>query len=299
MSQTVCNRFVRGQGRLVPAAYPALVSVAVEPRLAVIPRVGWIREYSELLRTMLRRELRMKYKASALGILWSYLYPLAMVAVYTLVFSYLWRAVDIPHYPLFILSGLAVWTFFQAATQLAAGSIVANANLIRSVRFPREIIPTSVVLSQALASLVMFAVVVPTALILVPAVGLSMLLAVPMFLAFLCLALGVGWLVATATVFFRDVEHLVAVLFLPWFFLTPILYSLDTLPRAEGHPLVIHLLRYGNPVTPYIEGIRGVLVQGHVPGLSLLVYIFVVGPLVAAIGLGVIQRFEGRFAVEV
>jgi hypothetical protein len=103
----------------------------------------------------------------------------------------------------------------------------------------------------------MFAVVVPTALILVPAVGLSMILAVPMFLAFLCLALGVGWLVSTATVFFRDVEHLVAVLFLPWFFLTPILYSLDTLPRAEGHPLIIHLLRYGNPVTPYIEGIRG------------------------------------------
>ena len=283
----------------MPAAYPALVSVAVEPRLAVIPRLGWIREYSELLRTMLRRELRMKYKASTLGILWSYLYPLAMVAVYTLVFSYLWRAVDIPHYPLFILSGLAVWTFFQAATQLAAGSIVANANLIRSVRFPREIIPTSVVLSQALASLVMFAVVVPTALILVPAVGFSMILAVPMFLAFLCLALGVGWLVSTATVFFRDVEHLVAVLFLPWFFLTPILYSLDTLPRAAGHPLIIHLLRYGNPVTPYIEGIRGVLVQGQVPGLSLLVYIFVVGPLVATIGLGVIQHFEGRFAVEV
>ncbi len=283
----------------MPAAYPASVSVAVEPRLVVLPRVGWIREYSELLRTMLRRELRMKYKASALGILWSYLYPLAMVAVYTLVFSYLWRAVDIPHYPLFILSGLAVWTFFQAATQLAAGSIVANANLIRSVRFPREIIPTSVVLSQALASLVMFAVVVPAALILVPAVGFSMLLAVPMFLAFLCLALGVGWLVSTATVFFRDVEHLVGVLFLPWFFLTPILYSLDTLPRAESHPLLVHLLRYGNPVTPYIEGIRGVLVQGNVPGLPMLVYIFVVGPLVAAIGLSVIQRFEGRFAVEV
>jgi ABC-2 type transport system permease protein len=248
---------------------------------------------------MLRRELRVKYKASALGILWSYLYPLAMVAVYTLVFSFLWRAVNVPHYPLFILSGLAVWTFFQAATQLAAGSIVANSNLIRSVRFPREIIPTSVVLAQAVASLVMFAVVVPTALVLVPAVGLSMLLAIPMFLGFLCLALGVGWLVSTATVFFRDVEHLVGVLFLPWFFLTPILYSLNSLPRAAGHPLVIHLLRYGNPVTPYVEGIRGVLVQGEIPGFSLLVYIFAVGPLVAAIGLRVIQRYEGRFAAEI
>jgi len=120
-----------------------------------------------------------------------------------------------------------------------------------------------------------------------------------MFAAFILLALGIGWLVATATVFFRDVEHLVAVLFLPWFFLTPILYALDTLPRASAHHWLIELLRYGNPVTPYVEGIRGVLVQGNIPGASLLVYIFVVGPLVAAIGLWVIQRFEGRFAVEV
>jgi lipopolysaccharide transport system permease protein len=275
------------------------VSANAQTRTLELPRIGWIREYSELLRTMLRRELRAKYKASALGILWSYLYPLAMVAVYTLVFSFLWRAVDIPHYPLFILSGLAVWTFFQSATQLAGSSIIFNANLIRSVRFPREIIPASVVLAQAVASLVMFAVLVPAALILVPAVGFSMLLAIPMFLAFLCLALGVGWLVATATVFFRDVEHLVGVLFLPWFFLTPILYSLDKLPKASDHPVVIHLMRYLNPVTPYVEGMRGVLVQGHIAGTSLLVYIFVVGPLVALVGLWVIQRFEGRFAVEV
>jgi ABC-2 type transport system permease protein len=275
------------------------VSAIAELRPARLPRVGWIREYSELLRTMLRRELRVKYKGSALGILWSYLYPLAMAAVYTLVFSILWRAVNVPHYPLFVLSGLAVWSFFQAATQLAANSIVANAHLIRSVRFPREVIPTSVVLAQAVASLVMFAVLIPAALILIPGVGLSMLLAVPMFLSFVCLALGVGWLVATATVFFRDVEHLVAVLLLPWFFLTPVLYSLDTLPRAAGHGWLIHLLRYGNPVTPYIEGIRGVLVQGQVAGFSLLIYVFLAGPLVAAFGLWVIQRFEGRFAVEV
>jgi homopolymeric O-antigen transport system permease protein len=275
------------------------VSATAEQRALQLPSVGWIREYSELLRTMLRRELRAKYKASALGILWSYLYPLAMVAVYTLVFSFLWHAVDIPHYPLFILSGLAVWTFFQSATQLSAASIVANGNLIRSVRFPREVIPTSVVLAQAVASLVMFGVLVPAALILVPAVGISMVLAIPMFLAFLCLALGIGWLVSTATVFFRDVEHLVGVLFLPWFFLTPILYSLDKLPKADEHPLVIHLMRYANPVTPYVEGIRGVLVQGHVAGPSLLIYMFLVGPAVAVVGLWVIQRYEGRFAVEV
>jgi ABC-type polysaccharide/polyol phosphate export permease len=223
-----------------------------------------------------------------------------MVGVYTLVFSVLWHAVrGVPHYPLFVLVGVAVWTFFQAAVQLASSSVVANAHLIRNVRFPREIIPASVVLAQAVASLVMFAVIVPIALIVVPGAARTALLTVPIFVALVLLTLGIGWLAATATVFFRDVEHLLAVLFLPWFFLTPVLYSLDTLPRAAKHPWLIDLLRYGNPVTPYIESFRGALIQGRVAGPSLLVYVFVVGPVIALIGLWTVQRYEDRFAVEV
>ena len=276
------------------------MSAKVETRALALPELGWIRGYAELLRTMLRRELRVKYKGSALGILWSYLYPLAMVGVYTLVFSVLWHAVKgVDHYPLFVLVGIAVWTFFQAAVQLAASSVVANAHLIRNVRFPREVIPASVVLAQAVASLVMFAVIVPVSLIVVPESAKTAALAIPIFGALMLLTLGLGWLAATATVFFRDVEHLLAVLFLPWFFLTPVLYSLDTLPRAANHPWLIHLLRYGNPVTPYIEAFRGALVQGQVAGLSLLIYVFVVGPVVAVVGLWVLQRYEDRFAVEV
>jgi ABC-type polysaccharide/polyol phosphate export permease len=289
------------QSRLSPGrAYPADVDVTLQPTPRGWPRFGWIREYSELLLTLLRRELRVKYKGSSLGILWSYLYPLAMVGVYTLVFSVLWHAVNgIPHYPLFVLVGIAVWTFFQAALQLASASIVANGHLIRNVRFPREVIPAAVVLSQAVASVVMFAVLIPVSLVIVPDSVRTAALTVPIFGAFLLLTLGLGWLVATATVFFRDVEHLLAVLFLPWFFLTPVLYSLDTLPRAANHPWLIHLLRYGNPVTPYIEAFRGALVQGQVAGPSLLIYVFVAGPVAALLGLWCIQRYEDRFAIEI
>jgi homopolymeric O-antigen transport system permease protein len=276
------------------------VSANVESRAIALPNFVWIRDYSELLLTILRRELRVKYKGSSLGILWSYAYPLAMVGVYTLVFSVLWHAVKgVPHYPLFVLVGVAVWTFFQAAIQLASSSVITNAHLIRNVRFPREVIPASVVLAQAVSSLVMFAVLVPVALIVVPESARTALLTVPIFVALVLLTLGIGWLAATATVFFRDVEHLLAVLFLPWFFLTPVLYSLDTLPRAANHPWLIHLLRYGNPVTPYIEAFRGALIQGQVAGASLLVYVFVVGPVIALIGLWTVQRYEDRFAVEI
>jgi ABC-type polysaccharide/polyol phosphate export permease len=111
-------------------------------------------------------------------------------------------------------------------------------------------------------------------------------------------ALGFALLFSVANVFFRDVEHLLGVIFLPWFFLTPILYSLEQLPAASAHRAVIELMRYGNPVTPYVEGMRSVVLFGVVPGATLLLYIFLVGPALALTGLYVLQRYEDRLAVE-
>jgi lipopolysaccharide transport system permease protein len=241
----------------------------------------------------------MRYKGSALGIAWSLVYPLAMMGVYTLVFSVLWgSAKNIPHYPLFVLSGLVVWGFFQAAVQVGTGSLLGNADLIKKVWFPRELIPAAAVLAQTTAAVVMLVILIPADVIVVPGTAKTMALALPIMAALICLALGFAWTLSIVNVFFRDVEHLLAVLFLPWFFLTPVLYGLAQLPTAAHHAWLIHLLRYGNPVTPYVEGVRATLLEATVPGASLLVYIFVVGPALALIGLWVVQRFEDRLAVE-
>ena len=272
--------------------------VAVPSRRALPTPFAWVTSYRELVSTLLRRELRAKYKGSAFGILWSYLHPLLMMGVYTLVFSVLWRAVEIEHYPLFVLSGLAVWAFFQGAVQAGTGSLVANAHIIKKVWFPREVIPVAVVLAQAVSAAVMFAVVIPVDLIVVPETARTMLLAVPIFAGLLCLTLGLAWALATANVFFRDVEHLVSVLFLPWFFLTPVFYSLEQLPGAVSHPFLIDLLRYGNPVTPYVEGIRSAILEADVPSTGILAYTLIVGPVAALFGLWLTQRYEDRFAVE-
>jgi lipopolysaccharide transport system permease protein len=275
------------------------MAVDVASRRPVLPSLGWLAGYSDLLRTLVRREIRARYKGSALGLVWSLVYPLAMMAVYTLVFSVLWKtAGDIPHYPLFVLAGLGVWGFFQGAVQLGTGSLVANAGLIKKVWFPRELVVTAVVLAQTISIGVILAVLVPVDLIVVPKTARTMALAVPILAALLCLALGFAWITSVANVFFRDVEHLLAILFLPWFFLTPVLYSLDVLPAAVEHQWLIHLLRYANPVTPYVESLRAVILQGVVPGASLLVYVFLVGPVLALIGLRVLQRFEDRLAIE-
>src|SRR3712207_9437791 len=97
---------------------------------------------------MVRRELRQKYKGSALGVLWYLVNPLVLMGAYALVFSVLWRIVEIPNYPLFLLVGLVVWVFFSQAVVASAPSLVDNAPLVRKVRFPRELVPASSVRSE-------------------------------------------------------------------------------------------------------------------------------------------------------
>jgi lipopolysaccharide transport system permease protein len=284
-----------------PASILTLVAVDTARRAnaPLLPSFAGLTGYGELLRTLLRRELRSRYKGSALGIVWSLVFPLAMMGVYTLVFSVLWKGTrNIPHYPLFVLAGLAVWMFFQASVQLGTTSLISGSDLIKKVWFPRELVPAAVVLAQTASALVILVVLVPLAIYVKPENARTLALVVPFFLALVCLALGLSWLLSVANVFFRDIEHLLAVLFLPWFFLTPVLYGLDQLPAAASHQTVIHLLRYGNPVTPYVEGIRAVVLEASVPGPALLAYIFLVGPLLALVGLWVVQRYEDRVAIE-
>jgi lipopolysaccharide transport system permease protein len=275
------------------------VAVNVQATAETLPKLSWVTRYSELLRTLVRRELRMRFKGSALGLFWSLIYPLAMVGVYTLVFSVLWRATgSIPHYPLFVLSGLAVWGFFQAGIQLGTTSLVSNGELIKKVWFPRELVPASAVLAQTVTIGVMLGILIPIALIVEPSNARTVALVIPIVAGLICLVLGLAWMLSVANVFFRDVEHLLAVAFLPWFFLTPVLYGLDQFSAAHSHRWLILVMRYGNPVTPYVESVRAVVLQHVVPGTPLLAYTLVVGPLVALLGLRVIQRYEDRLAIE-
>jgi lipopolysaccharide transport system permease protein len=274
------------------------MAVDTAPR-AVLPTLGWLPRYAELLRTLVRRELRARFKGSALGLFWSLIYPLAMMGVYTLVFSVLWKVTgNIPHYPLFVLSGLAVWGFFQAGIQLGTTSLVSNGDLITKVWFPRELVPASAVLAQTVTIFVMLAILIPTCLIVEPQNARTVVLVVPIVAGLICLVLGLAWLFSVANVFYRDVEHLLAVGFLPWFFLTPVLYGLDQFSAASSHRWLILLMRYGNPVTPYVESVRAVVLQHVVPGAPLLLYVFLVGPLVGLLGLWTMQRFQDRIAIE-
>jgi len=124
--------------------------------------------YRELFANLFRRDLQAKYRASAIGLAWTLVNPLVLMGIYVLVFSLLWRAVDVDHYPLFVLSGLAVWVFFTGSLQLASSSVVESAPLIKKVRFPRQLVALSAVATQVVAFAVMLVVLIVVNVIVIP-----------------------------------------------------------------------------------------------------------------------------------
>ena len=137
--------------------------------------------YRDLFGNLFRRDFQARYKGSALGIVWSLANPLLLMAIYVLVFSLLWRVTDaIPHYPLYLLAGLAPWIFFSTSLGAAARSMLDNANLIRKTRFPRQLVPLSAVATQLVTFAVMLAVLLVLNMALIPEVRDTAWLAIPL-----------------------------------------------------------------------------------------------------------------------
>jgi lipopolysaccharide transport system permease protein len=257
--------------------------------------------YRELFGSLFRRDLRAKYKGSLLGLAWTLANPLILMAVYVAVFSLLWKAsvADVDHYWLFLLCGLPAWVFFATSLQASSRSLVENANLIRKVRFPRQLVPLSVVGTQLIAFAVMLGVVIVLSLAVLPDTAGTVWLALPIGGLFVLLVGGVSLALASLNALYRDVEHLIAALLLPWFFLTPVLYGLDQLPGADSHPELEWAVHWLNFLTPPIEALRAPLFFGDTPPLADTIYTVVAAIVALALGAFVFTRSDDRIAVEV
>jgi lipopolysaccharide transport system permease protein len=257
--------------------------------------------YRELFGSLFRRDLRAKYKGSVLGLAWTLANPLILMAVYVAVFSLLWKAsvADVDHYWLFLLCGLPAWVFFATSLQTSSRSLVENANLIRKVRFPRQLVPLSVVGTQLVAFAVMLGVVIVLSLAVLPDTKGTVWLALPIGALFVLLVGGVSLALASLNALYRDVEHLIAALLLPWFFLTPVLYGLDQLPGADSHPELEWAVHWLNFLTPPIEALRAPLFFGETPPLADTIYTVVAAIAALAVGAFVFSRSDDRIAVEV
>jgi lipopolysaccharide transport system permease protein len=255
--------------------------------------------YRELFANLFRRDFQAKYKGSLLGVFWSLLNPLVLLGVYLVVFGVLFQNKTIRHYPIYLLAGLACWLFFSVSLQSAARSMIDSAELIKKVRFPRQLVALSMVATQAVTFALMVAILVVLSLVFVPEARSTVWAAIPLAVVFAGLVAGLALLVACVNVLFRDVEHILTAALLPWFFLTPILWSVASLPdKAARHHRLLDVLRWGNPLAPPVSAVRDALWSGHLPRLADVVYLCVAAASALVLGALVFRAVDDRIAVE-
>jgi lipopolysaccharide transport system permease protein len=254
--------------------------------------------YPDLFMNIFRRELHGKYRGSVLGLFWTLLNPLALMAVYTVVFSVLLKAFDVEHYPLFILSGLVTWFFFQSTVQMATASLFAQPTLVKQVRFPRHFLPLAVVATNLVTLAAMLAVVIAVNLIVIPETRTTFWAVFPLLVPLIALTSGLAVVAGYVTVVYRDVEHLLITIFLPWFFLTPVFYNFDQLPGLEDRGWLTSLLYWGNFVSPFVRTIRDPLFFGLWPRLIDVAYVVVVGAAALVVGVLVARRMDDQVAAQ-
>jgi ABC-type polysaccharide/polyol phosphate export permease len=255
--------------------------------------------YRELLGNLFRRDLQAKYRGSALGVMWTVANPIMLMGVYLLVFGVAFpaRFSKIDHYPLFLLSGLALWTFFAAALQSATRSMLDNANLIRKTRFPRQLVPLSVVFAHCVSFAAMLGLLLVINFIVLGRVRATEWLAIPLCALFVGIVAGLGLLFASLDVLFRDVEFIVAAMLVPWFFLTPILYDLGSVSSKHQH--IGEVIHWANPIAPAVQAVRAPLFEGTLPFWGDAVYLVVACAVALLLGALVFGRVDDQIAIEV
>jgi lipopolysaccharide transport system permease protein len=251
--------------------------------------------YRQLILTLTARDLKARYRGSVLGFFWSLANPLMLLGVYTLVFTRFFPRPDITPYALFLFAGILPWTFFSGSIMESTTSISSNAGLVKKVMFPAEALPLVVVFSHlahfALALPILLAAALLSALLGKSYLGLS-ILAVPliMFLQTIFIA-GLALTISSASVLFRDLRDLVANLMQLGFFLTPIIYSVSSIP-SRGIRTVLML----NPMTSFVVAYQKIFFYGQLPGVSetLLMLFFSAASL--AVGFIVFDRLRDTLA---
>lgn len=281
----------------------------------VVARVREIVRYRELLANLVRKELKVKYKNSALGFVWSMLNPALYLVVFFVVFQLVLKN-GIPYFAIYLLSGLLVWNLFSTSLAAATGAIVGNSAIVKKVAFPREILPLASVGASMVHFFLQGAVLLAALAFFRYLPSGEYLLLVPVaLLALVLLAGALAVLLSAVNVYARDTQHLLELVLLAWFWMTPVVYQYRLVGDRLGDKAWIYLL---NPVTPIVltfqraiyarvepccvaGGARlPILPAGRDPlwYLSMLGVVILGSTVLFALALKIFGRLEGNFAEE-
>lgn len=278
------------------------VLVNQQRRPSLMARLAELWRYRELVRNLVMRDLKTRYKNSVLGIVWSLLNPLLMMLVFTVVFTVMLPA-NIDRFPVFILCGILPWNWFSGSVAGAVHTIVGNAGLIKKVYFPREVLPLSLVLSNGVNFLLALTILFPLMVVFHTPLT-PWLLFLPVLIAIqIVFIMGVALIVATLNVFFRDTAMIMDVVLQAWFFLTPVVYDIKVLPQSKiilGLDVNVQRLAYIlNPMGSLIANYRDILYWGAPPGLDFLLRTAVTAVLILVLGYWLFTHFAPQFGEEV
>ncbi|MCI6913979.1 MAG: ABC transporter permease [Lachnospiraceae bacterium] len=249
-------------------------------------------DYRTMISSLIKRELRGRYKGSVLGFAWTFINPLLQLLVYTLVFSTIMRA-GIEDYYLFLFVALMPWIFFANSVAGGTSCITGQKEMVSKIYFPREVLPLSYVTYELVNFLLTLLVVI--AVVIVSGKGLNplALLCLPVvIIAEYLLALGLTFITSSVMVYFRDMANIMGIITMAWQFLTPVMYSVDMVPEE------LRGIFYLNPMTPIIIAYRDILYFGQVPELRNLLHGFFLSLALIVIGWFTFGKLKKHFAEE-
>lgn len=245
-------------------------------------------KYKPLLRELVVRDVKVRYRKSFLGLMWTLLNPLFMMIIMTIVFSNIFRA-NIEHFPAYLLAGQICFNFFNESTSNAMHAIIGNGSLLKKVYVPKYLFPVSKVFSTLINLLA--SVIVLLAVMLVTKVPLNLnclWIVVPIF-GLILFSVGMSLVLSSVAVFFRDMLHFYGVLTLAWSYLTPLFYPIEMLPPA------VRLIVTLNPLTNIVECVRVATLYGSMPEIPLMLASILPGVFLLIFGFYVFHRSQDKF----
>lgn len=250
--------------------------------------------YRELLWQLVNRELAQRYKQSVLGYFWVIINPLAQMLVMSFVFSRVFgqQGVGIP-YPLFLFTALLPWTLFSQAMIAATNSLVANAGLLAKIYFPREVLVLSSILAKMVDFLFSSLILILMLIFYRQTLTFNVFWVVPIFTIQFLFTYGLGLILATANLFYRDIQYLLNLVLLVWMYLTPIMYNQEIFPQK------LQWIFKVNPLAVIVNAYREVILNGHPPNFLSLSLAFLLALITCILGFKFFKKFEGQFADSV
>ena len=249
-------------------------------------------KYKDLLFELVLRDIKVKYKKSVLGVLWSVLNPLLMMIVLTVVFSEVFKS-SISNFPLYLITGQVIFNFSSEATNMSMMSVLGNGSLIKKVYIPKYIFPLSKTLF-GLVNLVFSLIAVMIVFIFTKQnVGITVVL-IPLLLLYIFLfSFGIGLILASTAVFFRDILHLYGILLVIWNYLTPVFYPMEIIP--DKYIIFINC----NPLTYYVTYFRKILIYNEIPDLNLNLICLFISMISVIVGLVIFKKNQNKFILYV